>query len=79
MTSPTARQLELHQFMILYQHEHSMPPTLREICEAFGWSSTNSAKEHLRYLEQKGLVKHVKGKKCGLARGYVAIQEGAVT
>jgi repressor LexA len=69
MTTPTARQLELHSWCIEYQKANSMPPTLREIADAFGWASMNSALCHLRMLRTKGLVKH----HPKLSRGWVAL------
>lgn len=70
MTAPTSRQQELHSWMVQYQLANSMPPTLREICEAFGFASTNTAADHLRLMEPKGLVKRHRGK----ARGWVAVE-----
>jgi repressor LexA len=32
------------------------PPTLREICERFGYRSTNGAHDHLVALERKGYI-----------------------
>jgi len=31
-------------------------PTLREICKAFGWASTATARDHLRALASKGKI-----------------------
>lgn len=67
---PTARQLEIHAFMLSYQNEHSMWPTMREICDAFGFASLNSAADVLQVLQRKGLVKH--RPRC--ARGWIAIE-----
>jgi repressor LexA len=41
------------------------PPTVREICERFGYGSTRSAADHLRALQKKGFV--TRDQKC--ARG----------
>ena len=75
MKPPTDRQLEIHAAMLAYQAEHSMPPTLRELCDLLGINSTNGVSDHLTALEKRGLVKH----RPGAARGWVAItpnQEG---
>ena len=32
------------------------PPTIREICESLGITSTNGANDHLKALERKGLI-----------------------
>jgi repressor LexA len=69
--TPTARQHEIVQWMRAYQQEFGMPPTLREMADAFGWASLNSAIDNLRRLAKRGLVKH-HGKK---ARGWVALAE----
>jgi repressor LexA len=70
MNKPTDRQLEIHAWMLAYQAQHGMPPTTREIQDAFKFKSTNSVKSHLVLLAKKGLVTH--RPKC--ARGYLALQ-----
>lgn len=71
MAKPTARQQEVLSWMLQYQLAHDgMPPSLREICEAFGWASTNTAVDHMRLMEKKGLVKHYTKR----ARGWVALE-----
>ena len=42
------------------------PPTVREICHAFGYRSTGTARDHLRALETKGHLKKLPGKSRGL-------------
>ena len=42
------------------------PPTVREICHAFGYRSTGTARDHLRALEVKGHLKKLPGKSRGL-------------
>ncbi len=69
-TPPTDRQREIHAAMLAYQAEHLMPPTLRELCELFGISSTNGITDHLRALEKRGLVKH----RPMISRGWIAVQ-----
>jgi len=32
------------------------PPTYRDLCAEFGWSSTGTARDHLRALERKGYI-----------------------
>jgi len=70
MTEPTSRQMELLAFMREYQTANGMPPSLREICEAFNWASTNTPVCHLRLLLRKGLVRQHANK----ARGWVALE-----
>ncbi len=66
----TARQLEVHAFMLAHQLEHIAPPTLREITDHFEFASTYSVTCHLRALETKGLARHRKN--C--SRGWIAIK-----
>jgi repressor LexA len=54
----TDRQIAIHTFMLEYQKEHGMPPTLREIGDHFEISSTNGVQDHMRALERKGAVDH---------------------
>jgi repressor LexA len=42
------------------------PPTLREICAHFGWSSTNAAATHLGELQRKGYIEIERHKSRGL-------------
>ena len=68
---PTERQAAIHAWMLDYQREHRMPPTLRDVATRFGFGSTNAVHDHLVLMEKKGLVRHRKG----VARGWVAIAE----
>ena len=68
MKEPTDRELEVLEFMRRFQREHGMPPTAREVCTEFGFSSTNSAVEYFKRLENKGLVTH----RPRIARGWIA-------
>lgn len=65
----TDRQNEIHEYMLAYQAEHGMPPTVREIAEHFGFTSTNGVIDHLKALERKGHVKH----RELIARGWRAV------
>lgn len=65
----TARQDEIHTWMMQYQEDHGMPPSLREIAEAFDIRSTNAVSDHLRALERKGRASH----REGIARGWRAV------
>jgi repressor LexA len=67
-SAPTDRQSSIIEFMLEYQEEHGAPPTMREICDHIGASSTNSATCHLHALLTKGLVRHYPGR----SRGWVA-------
>lgn len=52
----TTRQFEVLEFVKAYLAAEGFPPTLREICDAFGFASPNSAHDHLRALEKKGAI-----------------------
>jgi repressor LexA len=52
----TKRQLEVLQVIYSASSERGFPPTLREIGDALGISSTKGTFEHVRALERKGLV-----------------------
>jgi len=66
---PTARQVEIHAYMLEYQAEHGAPPSLREIVDFIGASSTNAAADHLRALKRRGMVRHYPKR----TRGWVPI------
>lgn len=66
---PTDRQLEVLEFMRRFQRENHMPPTVREIANEFGWTSTNAAVDHLSLLARKHLVVH----RPRTARGWRAL------
>lgn len=53
---PTARQLELLSFIESHTRSHGYPPSIRDMCHAFGIESTNGVVDHLHALEAKGLV-----------------------
>lgn len=68
---PTARQLEIHEWMLEYQDANSAPPSLREIGDHFGIASLNAVSCHMARLEKRGMVRHHKGR----ARGWVALRD----
>lgn len=41
------------------------PPTYRDLCAQFGWSSSATARDHLRSLVRKGALKHSAGRSRG--------------
>jgi repressor LexA len=41
------------------------PPTYRDLCNRFGWSSSATARDHLRSLVRKGVLVHVAGQSRG--------------
>jgi repressor LexA len=55
-TSLTETQENVLAFVVRHQEKHTAPPSLREICEEFGFSSHNSARKHMQALARKGFV-----------------------
>jgi repressor LexA len=62
----TARQLEILQFIHEYRASHGYAPTLREICERFGFSSYGTAHKHLKLLAEKGFLRRERHQRRGL-------------
>lgn len=63
--APTVRQLEVLAAVRAYVALHGMPPTLREIADLVGVSSTNGVTDHLRALVRHGLMRHDVGRSRG--------------
>jgi repressor LexA len=64
--SLTTRQQKLLTYILDSIRGGGGPPTIREICHAFGYRSTGTARDHLRALETKGHLKKLPGKSRGL-------------
>lgn len=52
----TRRQEAVLKFIVESIRDHGYPPTIAEIGEAFGISSTNGVNDHLVALEKKGYI-----------------------
>jgi len=52
----TDRQREVLDFIRAFTARNSYPPSVRDICEAVGLSSTSSVHAHLNSLEEKGFI-----------------------
>lgn len=52
----TRRQQAILQFIIQCIRDHGMPPTIAEIGDKFGITSTNGVNDHLVALEKKGYI-----------------------
>lgn len=63
----TRRQGEVLDFIREHSRTVGCSPTYREIADYFGWSTTNSANDHVRALEAKGWLTV----RRGVARGIV--------
>lgn len=57
MSTPlTEAQEAILAFMVRHQETHARPPSLREICEEFGFASSNAARKHVQALARRDLV-----------------------
>jgi repressor LexA len=57
----TPRQMQVLTCVRAFVAMHGYPPTLREIGDAIGITSTNGVVEHLRALARKGYIRRNKG------------------
>lgn len=62
----TERQKEIYDFVKECILREGSPPTLREIGEAFGMSSTNAVRDVLAALERKGYINRSEFKSRGI-------------
>ncbi len=57
MKGLTPTQERVVEFISSFRTENSIPPTVREIADHFGYKSTNAVRQHLRLIEQKGRLR----------------------
>jgi repressor LexA len=62
----TQRQKQILEFIESFMAEQGVAPTLREICERFGYSSYGTVHKHLKLLQQKGYLRRHWNQKRGL-------------
>ncbi|MBF0565043.1 MAG: repressor LexA [Nitrospirae bacterium] len=62
----TDRQREVFEFIKGHVVSHGYPPTIREICGQFGFSSPLSAQQHVDALVKKGYVRKAAAKQRAL-------------
>jgi SOS-response transcriptional repressor LexA len=67
---PTPRQLEILAFMERFLADNRVPPSFREIGDAFGISSPNAIAGFLKSLVRKGLLKQTE---VGRHRAYLPV------
>jgi len=53
----TTKQRQVLDFLKSEIRQHGYPPTVREICDAVGLSSTSTVHAHLETLERKGFIR----------------------
>lgn len=66
MTYLTVKQRDVLEFIRRRIAADGVAPTLQEIADAFGFSSTASAQKHVGLLERKGFLRREKHQKRGL-------------
>jgi len=62
METLTAKQRLVLNFLKSKTRQQGYPPTVREICEAVGLSSTSTVHAHLESLERKGYIRRARAK-----------------
>lgn len=62
------RTREILEFVRRFKREKGLPPTIREIGEAFGIASTNGVRYHLALLEKAGFIR----RRSKISRGIEA-------
>jgi len=58
----TEKQRDVLKYIYRRVKEVNLPPTIREIAEEFGFSSTGTVRDYLRALVKKGYIKIEEGK-----------------
>jgi repressor LexA len=66
MENLSSKQGEVLSFLLDFNTEYGFPPTIRELCDHFGFKSLNTAHFHLRSLEKKGYIQIHPGKGRGI-------------
>jgi hypothetical protein len=64
--------MKVLKWLSFYHDLHGFAPTNREICEHFGWSGTQAARNHLTKLKRYGWIRT----SPGIARGRVVTDAG---
>ena len=62
----TERQREMLKFIMASIRLRQRPPLLQEICEHFGFASSNGPVRVLQVLEKKGKIKLLKRRSAGI-------------
>ena len=53
----TEQQTAVYKGILQYQKKYGYAPSIRELCEMCGLSSTSSVYLHLKKLEEKGYIR----------------------
>jgi len=66
MSAATPAQQSVLDYVQSFHLANGVPPTRHEIARHFGWSSPNAAHQHLKLLEQKGIIRLIRGQARGI-------------
>ncbi len=66
MENLSSKQEQVLKFLVDFNENNGFPPTIRELCNHFGYKSLNTAHFHLRALEKKGYIQIHPGKGRGI-------------
>lgn len=69
MLKMTEKQKKIMEYLRDYIQENTMPPTVREITEHFGFKSPKATQDHVKALASKGYI----NREDGIARGIQII------
>ena len=70
----TKRQNDVFHFLREHIEKNGFPPTIQEICNKFGFASTNGVSQLLQALEKKGYIERVSK---GASRGIRILDDSA--
>ena len=78
MRDLTKRQKEIFDFILASLREDGVIPSVREICDAFGFSSTNAVVCHLDAIAKKGYISRRPGaaRSIEIAPDFLAPERG---
>jgi repressor LexA len=66
MENLSSKQSRVLRFLMDFNAKYGFPPTIRELCDHFGFKSLNTAHFHLRSLKKKGYIQIHPGKGRGI-------------
>lgn len=67
IAGPTARQVEILEFIRAASQAERRPPSIDEIRRHFNFQSTNAVRAHLQSMEKKGLLRIARGSHRGIS------------
>lgn len=65
----TDSQQRVYDYVVAYIEENGYSPTVRQICDGLGYSSTATVQQHIRGLVHKGFLQ-------GAGRTLQPVQDG---